>query len=187
MGWSAAVYDERRRESRPISARKFEAVMGAISQGVRHGTLLIHCVAGIYRSPVMTAAWLHRCGYLNLVAALVEIDRRRPINPSPVLLRSVSLQMYPSIISLLSGPTRIQGTRMAPEPGREGSRMTTSVSLTNNTQIGWKTRAAMIATTLTGTRAACRTSWRGTTFLPMFLTIRSRHPMPSLPLESLAL
>ena len=33
-------------ESRPISAGKFEAVMGAISQGVRHGTLLIHCVAG---------------------------------------------------------------------------------------------------------------------------------------------
>jgi protein-tyrosine phosphatase len=77
-------------ESRPISARKFEAVMGAISQSVRHGTLLIHCVAGINRSPVMTAAWLHRCGYLNLVAALVEIDRRRPINPSPVFLRSVA-------------------------------------------------------------------------------------------------
>jgi protein-tyrosine phosphatase len=78
-------------ESRPISAREFEAVMGAISRGVRHGTLLIHCVAGINRSPVMTAAWLHRCGCLNLVAALLEIDRRRPmINPSPVLLRSVA-------------------------------------------------------------------------------------------------
>ena len=60
-------------------------------QGVRHGTLLIHCVAGMNRSPVMTAAWLHRCGCLNLVAALLEIDRRRPaINPSPVLLRSVA-------------------------------------------------------------------------------------------------
>jgi protein-tyrosine phosphatase len=78
-------------ESRPISARKFEAVMGAISQGVRHGTLLIHCVAGINRSPVMTAAWLHRCGCLDLIAALTEIDRRRPmIDPSPVLLRSVA-------------------------------------------------------------------------------------------------
>ena len=78
-------------ESRPVSARKFEAVMGAIAQGVRHGTLLIHCVAGINRSPVMTAAWLHRCGCLSLGAALVEIDRRRPmIHPSPVLLRSVA-------------------------------------------------------------------------------------------------
>ena len=78
-------------ESRPISARQFDAVMGEISEGVRNGNLLIHCVAGINRSPVMTAAWLHRCGCLNLVAALVEINRRRPIiNPSPVLLRSVA-------------------------------------------------------------------------------------------------
>ena len=78
-------------DSRPISARQFDAVMEAISEGVRNGNLLIHCVAGINRSPVMTAAWLHRCGCLNLVAALVEIDRRRPmINPSPVLLRSVA-------------------------------------------------------------------------------------------------
>src|SRR5713101_4459485 len=91
---------------------------------------------------------------------------------------TVSLQMYPSIISRLSGPTRIQRTRMAPEPGKEGFRLTTSVSSTNNTQIGWKTRAATTATTLTRTRAACRTSWRGTTFLPMFLTTGSRHPMP---------
>jgi protein-tyrosine phosphatase len=78
-------------ESRPISARQFDAVMGEISEAIRNGNLLIHCVAGINRSPVMTAAWLHRCGFLNLVAALVEIDRLRPmINPSPVLLRSVA-------------------------------------------------------------------------------------------------
>jgi protein-tyrosine phosphatase len=81
-------------ESRPISARKFEAVMGAISQGVRRGTLLIHCVGGMNRSPIMVAAWLHRCGCLNLVAALLEIERRRPtINPSPVLLRSVAAHL----------------------------------------------------------------------------------------------
>ena len=78
-------------ESRPISARQFDAVMGEISEAIRNGNLLIHCVAGINRSPVMTAAWLHRCGFLNLVAALVEIDRLRPmINPSPALLRSVA-------------------------------------------------------------------------------------------------
>jgi len=78
-------------ESCPISAREFEAVMGAISRGVRHGTLLIHCVAGTNRSPVMTTGWLRRCGCLNLVAAPLEIDRRRPmINPSPGLLRSVA-------------------------------------------------------------------------------------------------
>ena len=81
-------------DSRPISARQFDAVMAAIAQGVRHGNLLIHCVGGMSRSPIMTAAWLHRCGCLNLVAALLKIAERRPIiDPSPVLLRSVALQL----------------------------------------------------------------------------------------------
>jgi hypothetical protein len=81
-------------DSRPISARQFDAVMGAISEGVRNGNLLIHCVAGVSRSPIMTAAWLRRCGCLNLVAALLEIAKRRPIiDPSPVLLRSVAMHL----------------------------------------------------------------------------------------------
>ena len=77
-------------ESSPISARQFDAVMAAIAQGVRHGKLLIHCAGGVNRSPIMAAAWLHRCGCLNLVEALLAIKERRPIiDPSPVLLRSV--------------------------------------------------------------------------------------------------
>lgn len=80
-------------DSRPISTRQFDAVMRAISEGVRDGNLLIHCVAGVSRSPIMTAAWLRRCGCLNLVAALLEIEKRRPINPSLVLLRSVAMHL----------------------------------------------------------------------------------------------
>jgi len=81
-------------DSRPISARQFDAVMAAIAQGVRHGNLLIHCGGGISRSPIMTAAWLHRCGCLNLVAALMAIRERRPIiDPSLVLLRSVAVHL----------------------------------------------------------------------------------------------
>jgi protein-tyrosine phosphatase len=81
-------------DSSPISARQFDAVMAAIAEGVRHGKLLIHCVAGVNRSPIMAAAWLHRCGCLNLVAALVAIRERRPIiDPSPVLLRSVAAHL----------------------------------------------------------------------------------------------
>ena len=77
-------------ESSPISARRFDAVMAAIAQGVRHGKLLIHCAGGVNRSPIMAAAWLHRCGCLNFVEALLAIKERRPIiDPSPVLLRSV--------------------------------------------------------------------------------------------------
>jgi protein-tyrosine phosphatase len=68
--------------------------MAAIAEGVRNGKLLIHCVGGVSRSPIMTAAWLHRCGCLNIVRALREIAERRPtIDPSPVLLRSVAAHL----------------------------------------------------------------------------------------------
>jgi protein-tyrosine phosphatase len=81
-------------ESSPISARQFDAVMTAIAQSVRHGKLLIHCAGGVNRSPIMAAAWLRRCGCLNLVEALLAIRERRPmINPSPVLLRSVEAHL----------------------------------------------------------------------------------------------
>ncbi len=81
-------------DSRPISAKQFDAVMAAIAEGVRNGKLLIHCVGGMSRSPIMTAAWLHRCGCLNIVAALLEIaERRSTIDPSPVLLRSVAAHL----------------------------------------------------------------------------------------------
>ena len=81
-------------DSGPISARQFDAIMTAIAQGVRHGKLLIHCAAGVNRSPIMTAALLHRCGCLNLVDALLAITERRPtVDPSPILLRSVAAHL----------------------------------------------------------------------------------------------
>jgi protein-tyrosine phosphatase len=81
-------------DSRPISARQFNAVMAAIAEGIRNDKLLIHCVGGVSRSPIMTAAWLHRCGCLNIVTALREIAERRPaIDPSPALLRSVAAHL----------------------------------------------------------------------------------------------
>src|SRR5690349_18733840 len=66
-------------DSSPVSARQFDAIMAAIAEGIRHGKLLIHCAGGVNRSPIMAAAWLHRCGCLNLVEALLAITERRPI------------------------------------------------------------------------------------------------------------
>jgi hypothetical protein len=40
-------------------------------------------------SPIICAAWMCRCGYASLDAALAEIEAWRPIDPSPVLLSSV--------------------------------------------------------------------------------------------------
>jgi len=76
-------------DSRPIAVQRFEEIMKAIERGVHQGKLLVHCVGGMSRSPIMVAAWLHRCGYAGIDKALAEIAELRDIDPSPVLLKSV--------------------------------------------------------------------------------------------------
>jgi predicted protein tyrosine phosphatase len=74
---------------RPMSAQKFEDIMFAMAVGVRRGNLLVHCFAGMSRSPILIAAWLHRCGSAGIDKALAEIAKLRRIAPSDVLLKSV--------------------------------------------------------------------------------------------------
>lgn len=77
-------------DSCAMSARQFDQIVAAIAQGIRRGKLLVHCAGGISRSPIIAAAWMHRCGYAAIDAALAEIADLRPIiDPSPVLLDSV--------------------------------------------------------------------------------------------------
>ena len=77
-------------DARPVPASQFEAVMAAIAEHIRRGKVLLHCGAGMSRSPIFAAAWMHRVGYLHIENALLEIAELRPeIDPSPVLLKSV--------------------------------------------------------------------------------------------------
>lgn len=76
-------------DSRPISAQKFEDIMFAMAIGVRRGNLLVHCLAGMSRSPILIAAWMQRCGYAGIDKALSEIAEQRELAPSRTLLKSV--------------------------------------------------------------------------------------------------
>ena len=76
-------------DSRPIPAQKFEDIMFAIAIGVRRGNVLVHCFEGLNRSPILTAAWMDRCGYADVDKALTEIARKRDLVPSRTLLTSV--------------------------------------------------------------------------------------------------
>jgi protein-tyrosine phosphatase len=76
-------------DSRPILDHKFQEIMSAIQESIRCGRLLVHCMGGSSRSPIMVAAWLHRCGYSGIDRALAEIAELRDIQPSPILLKSV--------------------------------------------------------------------------------------------------
>lgn len=76
-------------DSRPISAQRFEDVMFAMAIGLRRGNLLVHCLAGMSRSPILIAAWMQRCGYAGIDKALSEIAELRDIAPSNTMLKSV--------------------------------------------------------------------------------------------------
>ncbi len=76
-------------DARPISAQKFEDILYAMAIGVRRGNLLVHCLEGMNRSPILIAAWMHRCGYAGIDKALSEIAALRDLAPSDTLLRSV--------------------------------------------------------------------------------------------------
>jgi protein-tyrosine phosphatase len=76
-------------DSQPISMRQFDEIMAAIEQGLQRGHLLIHCVAGFSRTPILAAAWMQRRGYASIDKSFAEIAELRDIDPSPVLLKSV--------------------------------------------------------------------------------------------------
>jgi protein-tyrosine phosphatase len=68
-------------DAQPISARQFEEILAALERGLQPGSLLVHCVAGFSRSPILASAWMDRRGDLGLEAALREIAAIRTIDP----------------------------------------------------------------------------------------------------------
>ena len=77
------------RDARPIPVGRFDEIIDALWENLRWGMVLIHSLAGASRSPIMAAAWLHRCGYKNIDGALADIGRLRTVEPSPILLSSI--------------------------------------------------------------------------------------------------
>jgi protein-tyrosine phosphatase len=57
-------------DSQPICQKQFDDIMATIAVSVRRGAVLVHCASGISRSPVVCAAWMQRCGYASIDAAL---------------------------------------------------------------------------------------------------------------------
>ena len=73
-----------------VTRAKFDKIIDAIAENVRWGTVLLHCNAGISRSPAMLAAWMDVVGYKNFDKALEEIATVRPaVSPEPVLVDSI--------------------------------------------------------------------------------------------------
>jgi atypical dual specificity phosphatase len=77
-------------DATPVPVRQFDAILDAIAENIRWGVVLLHCGAGVSRSPIMAAGYMHAVGYKNIDAVLMEIAKLRPtIDPSPILVKSV--------------------------------------------------------------------------------------------------
>jgi len=80
-------------DARPVTRPQFEAVMSAIGEHIRNGKVLLHCGAGMSRSPVLAAAWSHRC-----LPSATGSSPAHPDSPErsarPMLLSCTSCQGY---------------------------------------------------------------------------------------------
>jgi protein-tyrosine phosphatase len=77
-------------DGEPVPVQQFDAIMDALSENIRWGTVLLHCASGMSRAPSFTAAWMASVGYKNLDAALADIRKVRPfILPSEILVESI--------------------------------------------------------------------------------------------------
>jgi protein-tyrosine phosphatase len=77
-------------DAKPLRVGQFDAIIEALAENIRWGTVLLHCGSGMSRAPVMAAAWMEVVGYKNIDAAVEEIAGLRPIiAPSKTLLSSV--------------------------------------------------------------------------------------------------
>ena len=65
-------------------------VVAFIDEARRDGPVLLHCVAGISRSPTLAICYLHERYGLSLAAALQHVrSRRAQVNPHPLFLRVI--------------------------------------------------------------------------------------------------
>jgi hypothetical protein len=77
-------------DAQPIPLAQFEEIMKTLTEQISSGTVLLVCAAGMSRSPIMAAAWMHHSGILDFDAAMRHIGVLRPtIDPSPILMGSV--------------------------------------------------------------------------------------------------
>jgi len=81
-------------ESERVLPGTFGPVMGALTQLLRTGKVLVHCEAGSSRAPVVAALYLHVVGCKNFDEALAEIKALRPIvSPSKSIIESAKAHL----------------------------------------------------------------------------------------------
>ena len=72
-------------DARPLPVGRLDAIIDAMWENIRWGTLLVVNQSGTTRAPLIAVAWMHCCGYKNIDAALADIGKLRTIELNPIL------------------------------------------------------------------------------------------------------
>jgi protein-tyrosine phosphatase len=71
-------------DAQPIPPVQFAEIMKTLAEQISSGTVLLVCAAGMCRSVIMAAAWMHCSGNLDFESGMQYIGGLRPtIDPSP--------------------------------------------------------------------------------------------------------
>lgn len=81
------------RDAKPVPVAWLNSILTALEENIHDGPVLVHCAAGLSRSPAVVAAFLDRAGFMDFPQALDFLESIRPIAPSPILVESIASEL----------------------------------------------------------------------------------------------
>lgn len=77
------------KDHEPMEPDKIRLAVNWLRQAIRERRVLVHCMAGISRSPAIAMCYLYECGFSFDEALELIRSKREQVQPHPALLESI--------------------------------------------------------------------------------------------------